>query len=601
MIIENFDKIAEALTEDKVLLLKSSIHQIEDAAFLCRIEPQNPNFPEIIECNDLFLECFNLEKIEVIGNNYDFLLQNDNIDYGSVSYFDYINLIKAVKSLQVSDVKVNIRYPKDRNKSDDFKVAFVPSRYKTDNIYCVFSFKKLAISNDEFFNDEPDLTALIQNLERTLRNERILRNISDMIAYEPNLKEISIKILEIICQYLKVDRCIVYNCDDSDSGFLIEYCGDGLKKISAAGDFKDKSSPIGRYIDFQNKVFFDLNTLKKSNTTTICEDVKSDNKFEVIEDICKEFGIGSEIVAVMIFEDEIIGGLYIQQSSSRKWLLEEVQLVEIITSQFSMAINRANYTHKLLISNQGLIEKTAELADALGKEQKMRELQSEFVTLVSHEFKTPLQIIDGSRELVSRKVKALVHDGSMDEYLDRIKSTVLRMDNLIQSNLNLSKIEISKNGIEINKQNFNIKNLINDIVDKNSNLPLEKSVNVEVDIKKLPDSYKGDQKLLDHSFTNMIINAVKYSKSNSAVKIFGGVIENKLFIRVEDSGIGIPAEDLTKVGQKFFRAKNTLSVAGTGIGLYLTKHFIELHGGSVLIESELNVGSTITAFLPVSN
>ena len=69
-------------------------------------------------------------------------------------------------------------------------------------------------------------------------------------------------------------------------------------------------------------------------------------------------------------------------------------------------------------------------------------------------------------------------------------------------------------------------------------------------------------------------------------------------LRITDQGIGIPKEDLSNIGQKFFRAKNTLSVAGTGIGLYLTKHFIELHGGDVLIESELNVGTSVTVTLP---
>jgi signal transduction histidine kinase len=603
MSIENFDQIAEALTdENKILLLKKSIHQVKNAAFLCRIEPQNPNFLEIIECNSLFLKCFNLQEIEVIGNNYDFLLQSTSDDYGSVSHFDYTKLIKAVKSLQIADVKVNIRYPKSQSKSDDFKVTFVPSRYKTDNIYCVFSFEKLNTNNIDFANGDVEPTVLIQNLERALRNERILRSVSDMIASEPNLKDIAVKISKIICQYLKVDRCIFYDLDNSDSGFLIEYCNGDLKKFSEAGDYKDSSSPIARYIDFQNKVFLDLNTLKKSNTTTICEDVKNDSKFEIITDLCQEFSIGSEIVVIMIFEDEIIGGLYIHQTSSRKWLLEEIHLIEIVASEFAMAIDRANYTHKLLISNQGLVEKTAELANALTQEKKMRELQSEFVALVSHEFKTPLQIIDGARELVLRKVKSLnVVDEFIDKSLQRIKSAVSRMNNLIQSNLNLSKIEISENGIEVNKQDFDIKNLINDIVDKNSHLASDKNINIQLDIGKIPETYKGDQKLLDHSFTNMITNAIKYSKKDSTVKILGGVGQDKLFVKVIDQGIGIPAEDLEKIGKKFFRATNTLSVAGTGIGLYLTKYFVELHNGSVLIESELNVGTSITAFLPISN
>jgi signal transduction histidine kinase len=601
MSVDNFEQIAKALTDEKkILLLKESIQTINNAAFLCKIESQNPNFLEIIECNDLFLKCFDLQKIEVIGNNYDFLLQYDEKDYGSVAHFDYTKLIKAVKSLQVADIKVNIRYPKNLNKSDDFKVTFVPSNYKTENIYCIFSFEKLVVHDGESLDKRINPTILIQNLERALRNERILRNISDMIASEVDIKDVAVKISKIICQYLKVDRCIFYDCNNINSGFLVEYCGSGLKKFSNTEDYNNPKSPIGRYINFQNKVFLDLNTLKKSNTTTICEDVKSDNKFEIIKDLYTEFSIGSEIVVTMILKDEIIGGLYIHQTSSRKWLLEEIQLIEIIANEFAMAIDRANYTQKLLISNQSLVEKTVELANALEQEKKMRELQSEFVALVSHEFKTPLQIIDGARELVLRKFKSLnILDEFVDKSLQRIKSAVSRMNNLIQSNLNLSKIEISENGIKVNKQNLNIKALINDIIDKNHHLASDKSIEIQAEINNIPDAYNADEKLLDHSFTNVITNAIKYSKAGSVVKIFGGAKDNKLFVKVVDQGIGIPANDLEKIGKKFFRATNTLAVSGTGIGMYLTKYFIELHNGSVLIESQLNVGTTITILLPI--
>jgi hypothetical protein len=98
--------------------------------------------------------------------------------------------------------------------------------------------------------------------------------------------------------------------------------------------------------------------------------------------------------------------------------------------------------------------------------------------------------------------------------------------------------------------------------------------------------------------TNIISNAIKYSKNDSTVKISTRTGEKKVLIKVVDQGIGIPQDDLASIGKKFFRAKNSLAVAGTGIGLYLTKYFIELHGGSVLIESEINVGTSISVILP---
>ena len=607
MVSENLDqdqsKQSEILAseEGKCSVLKQLIHQKCDPAFLCQINPENPHFLEIIECNKVFLDLFDLTRIEVIGNNYDFLLQNEGADHEMYNYFEYSNLIKAVKSLQVADIKISIPYPKNKNKIDKFQVSFVPSRYNTANIYCIFTFKKLDPLSYDNKNDIPDSAALVQNLERVVRNERLLRGISDFIASDSDLKKVAEGVAQTICEHLKVDRCILYDCEDDNSGFLVEYCTDGVKKISDSGDFFDPNSPTAKYLNFQNKLFLEINHLKQTTTMMIFEDIVNDDGFEPIRDVCHDFGIGSQIVVMMASNGLISGGFYIQQSSRRNWLLEEGELISIVASQFSMAIERENFTHRLVISNQSLVEKSEQLEKSLTQEKKMRELQSEFVALVSHEFKTPLQIIDGARELVSRKIKSNnVADEDIDRSLNRIKNAIVRMNNLIQSNLNLSKIEIGEEGIKINKQDFDIKDLINDIVEKNFNLALEKNIKIEIDIDKLPPSYDGDHKLLNHSFSNIITNAIKYSKKDSVVKIFGDVVENKLSLKVIDTGIGIPKEDLERIGTKFFRAQNTLSVAGTGIGLYLTKHFIELHSGSVAIESELNVGSTITAFLPIT-
>lgn len=587
---------------DKQLLLKQSIASISNPALLCQIVPENPNFVEIIDCNEHFLKCFELDRMEVIGNSYDFLLQNENVDYISDNYLEYINLIKTVKSLQITEVNVGIPYPKNKTKIDEFKVNFIPSRYKTKNIYCIFSFEKL--SNEEYQkHDEVHSVEIIHNLERAVRNERLLREISNIIASESNLKEVANQVVKIICEYLKVDRCIFYDCSNKDSTFFSEYCSKSIPKLSDAGNINDPESPISRYINFQNQLFLEINHLKQTTTIMICNDVSHDPKFQDIKDICDDFKIGAQIVVIMVSNGRIIGGIYVQQSSQRHWLLEESELIEIISSQFTTAIDLSNYTYKLLISNKELMEKSKQLADSLEHEKKLREIQTQFVALVSHEFKTPLQIIDGAREIILRKTKSLgINDDLVTKSLDRLRNAVSRLNNLIMSNLILSKIDmIDGQGIKPEKQKFNVKNLLKDIVDRNLNLSSEKHISIELKIDELPEIYFGDAKLLDHSFTNIITNAIKYSRNNGKVKITGNIKDGKLILIVSDSGIGIPKDDLNKIGQKFFRAKNTLSVSGTGIGIYLTKYFIELHGGSVGIESQMDVGTTVTTSLPVSN
>lgn len=581
---DQFDSTFPSLTnDDKVELLKKSIHQNANPAFLTETKPDNPNYLEIIECNEHFLKCFGLTHEEVLGNNYDFLLIENALDYESEEYFRYANLIKAVKNLKVANIKINIPRPQDKNKVDEFKVSFIPSRYKTDNIYSVFIFEKnLAIKNTQSIEDKTaHSVALVQNIERALRNERLVRNLVDIIASGENLQESARSVVNSLCQYLKVDRCILHSIEDGKVGFIIESVGLNVRKMS------DSKLIFNRYVECQKRIFADINRLKNSNSVLVYENINN-SQLANIQDICKEFKIGSQMIVSMSINNTTNGALYIHQSTPRQWLLEEIELIEILAYQFAMAIDR--------VSNFNKLKKSLE------EEKRMRQIQAEFVAMVSHEFKTPLQIIDGARELVVRKLKTLaITDEQVDKSLIRVKNGILRMNNLIQSTLNLSKIEMSEGGIKPNKQDFEIKNLIDDIIDKNFQVALEKNIKIEVNLEKITGLYNGDQKLLDHCFTNLITNAVKYSKKDSSVKIIGDVNKDGLIIKVIDSGIGIPKEEIDQIGTKFFRATNTLSVAGTGIGLYLTKYFIELHNGSVLIESEINVGTTITVLLPKYN
>ena len=116
-------------------------------------------------------------------------------------------------------------------------------------------------------------------------------------------------------------------------------------------------------------------------------------------------------------------------------------------------------------------------------------------------------------------------------------------------------------------------------------------------INKLPCQYRSDPKLLDHIISNIMVNAIKYSQPNSSIKLITKVLANSILISIIDSGIGIPESDLKNVGNKFFRASNAIFVSGTGIGIYITKHFISLLGGTISIKSQEGVGTRVAICL----
>ncbi len=586
---------------DSLDSLKKSLEEKSEALILCAAKQNNPNYFSVIFANKNFSEVFGIPMHNLIGKNYDFLFTNLDFDYSSEDHMEYVRLIKSVKDFHSCSVIIST--------SDDsgyrLKVDFNPivNSEGDSGKYATLAFTKI----DSEFSDNDNLKkeaksanqSLMKNLERTLRNERLLRQVGGLIISDLEIREIAKETAKILCEHLKVDRCVMHDYDEGAASFVVEYCDKYAAKI-----LKDKNDPqalkiMSDYINFQNRFFIKFGKADKKTSLTIAEDVLSDRNFSDVQDLCRKFGVVSQIAVTTTFNEKINGGIYIHQSSKRNWLADEVELIEMVANQFSIALDRSKSIERVMISNHALIEKTLQLKEALKHEQEMRQMQNEFVALVSHEFKTPLQIIDGTRELLTRKIKNLgVEDDALTKGFDRIKVGIQRMNGLIHSTLNLAKMESGDGKIKVEKQIFDLKAFVLDVIEKNSNLAVNKQIKIITRIDELPTEFNGDQKLLDHSVTNIISNAIKYSKDSTTVKILAKASPTKIALRVIDQGIGIPKEDLAHIGQKFFRAKNTLAVAGTGIGIYLTKHFIELHGGEFQIESELNVGSTVTVILP---
>mgnify|MGYP000695833932 FL=1 len=174
------------------------------------------------------------------------------------------------------------------------------------------------------------------------------------------------------------------------------------------------------------------------------------------------------------------------------------------------------------------------------------------------------------------------------------------MTNLIDSTLNLSKVEENESGgqVSLHKQDLHLHTLLSDVIEKISDLLIKRNVSLKKIFNAKEDLINADHNLLEHCLSNIISNAIKYSKKNTEVKIGTICDEKSLSIVIVDQGIGIPKEDIKRIGQKFFRSSNTLSESGSGIGLYLTKYFIELHNGNVAIESKESIGTKVTITLP---
>jgi|GEM_PF-1048731 len=574
-----------------------------EASIICRDNKKIPNFLSLVYANNLFYLMFDIDENGAIGQNYDFLFSDVDLDNYSEDQAEYARLIKSVRDQQQCSVVLTTSVENIKYGNFKLHITYSPHLVRNDKFtrnYGIFSFIKIENAKKEDSNTLKTRSniILLRSLERTLRNERTLREIANLIISDVQIDNLARTIAKILCEHLKCDRCVIHDFKSDNTTFVVEYCSSYSKKM-ISDEYSEKNiQDLQKYINFQNDFYQKFGTKNKKSSIALIRDVFNDENLRGINDICNEYSIASQIAITTTFNGVVNGGIYLHQSAKNSWIEDEINLIEIIAEQFSIALDRSSSIQKVMIANHALMEKTLQLKDSLKQEQEMRKMQNEFVALVSHEFKTPLQIIDGNRELITRKLKnANFVEESVFGYLEKVRSGIQRMNGLINSTLHLAKMENSDGKIKVEAQEINLFDLIEDIIEKNTNLAQQKNIQIHYKINELPTSYMTDPKLLDHAISNIISNAIKYSRNNSHVKIIGKIFDDCIAIRVIDTGIGIPSKDLESVGKKFFRAGNSISVAGTGIGIYLTKHFIDLLAGKIIIESKENFGTVVTVIL----
>ena len=247
-------------------------------------------------------------------------------------------------------------------------------------------------------------------------------------------------------------------------------------------------------------------------------------------------------------------------------------------------------------ATSALWTKTKELESALAKEKEMGELQRQFVAMASHEFRTPLAIIDSTAQRLKRRVgnNKLTPEDAIQR-IDRIRKAVQRMTRLMESTLSLARAEGGQ--IEINLSACDINQVVKDICERHNELSATHTI--ISDLGKMPDSVQADPGALEQVLTNLVSNAVKYSPDNPEITINTRCLDDEVVIEVKDNGIGIDEDDLDKIGNRFFRAKTSTGIEGTGIGHFLTRLLVEKHGGHINVESRKGEGSTFTVCLPV--
>lgn len=308
-----------------------------------------------------------------------------------------------------------------------------------------------------------------------------------------------------------------------------------------------------------------------------------------------QFPVEAGLNPFQIDGESYVMSLIVDISARKEHQLRIKELNNELEGKIKVRTQELRHTVKSLeeeITKRKEAEKRITLA--LKQEKELSELKTSFLSLVSHEFKTPLSGILTSATLAGKYTKEEQQE-KRDKHLTTIKNKVQYLNNILNDFLSLERLE--SGNVNYKYTAFSLNKLVNDVI-YNANVTLKYGQEI-VYKKDMEDVILyQDERILELVLSNLIGNSIKYSPEDSTIyfRIFSK--RNRIIFEVEDEGIGIPKKDQKNIFERYFRAKNALLDQGTGIGLNIVKVHVENMGGSIVFESEENKGSKFRVELP---
>lgn len=267
--------------------------------------------------------------------------------------------------------------------------------------------------------------------------------------------------------------------------------------------------------------------------------------------------------------------------------------LETLVAERTRELEGLNKVLEIEIQKQKEAEQIVQAA--LAKEKELNDLKSGFLSMASHEFRTPLTAILSSAELLQR------YSGKWDEernlhHLGKIRNSVSHMNSLLDDVLTINKTQTGK--LEPEFTNLDVSIFLGELIEEIKSLPYFDHT-VEFSTVNLENKICTDPKLFRQCVENLLVNAVKYSPAESTVSLSAAGNDGRLTIVVKDRGKGIPVDELSKVFEPFYRIKTDIHLPGSGLGLAIVKRAVDSLNGSINVDSEINAGTIFTVVLPI--
>lgn len=294
---------------------------------------------------------------------------------------------------------------------------------------------------------------------------------------------------------------------------------------------------------------------------------------------------------------------YITKPFQKEELLARVRthlnLQSLITSLEQQNQELRQLTQRNEDLEQRVAERTAELQAALEKEKELSQLKSRFITMASHEFRTPLAIISSSSGILQKFSDRLSAERK-EQHLETIQNTIKHITQMLDDVLMINRAEAEK--IELHLQASDIISFCRHLKEEIETTSHQHTINFSLDlgeeIRENSLIIQFDEKILRQILTNLLTNAIKYSPAHDLVNFSLTKENNYIIFTISDRGIGLPEADQANLFEPFHRASNVGTIAGTGLGLAIVKKCVDLHQGKINVESRAGEGTTFTVSIP---
>ncbi|MEP6793439.1 MAG: PAS domain-containing sensor histidine kinase [Saprospiraceae bacterium] len=295
------------------------------------------------------------------------------------------------------------------------------------------------------------------------------------------------------------------------------------------------------------------------------------------------------------------------ENAEKKLILLNQELEEIVmerTIELQTAVNRLLDTNQLLnksidrhkASESALMRSQVELKKSLEKEQELGLLKSRFMSIASHEFKTPLSGILSSAALITRYDKP-EQGPDRHRHVEKIKASVTHLNNILADFLSINRLE--EGYFEPLISRFSIDTLLSDLEGEMEGL-LKNGQKLLLRQNKQGIELTSDKNMLRNILYNLLSNAIKYSEENKTISLWVHQHDQMIAMEIKDEGMGIPEEDQKYIGSRFFRASNAMNITGTGLGLNIVNSYLTLLNGSMSFTSSSGNGTTFTIIIPIA-